>query len=323
MKITTSALFAITLATLGCSGAVETGPSPDHPATVEVLTAMDYDAYPSDIAVGPDAVFWIGAGGDPASDFKGSLQRVPKEGGTSTLIVGDQSEPTSLALAGTDVYWSTGNALVMAPNGAGPEESRASSLGISTELAVDGGTIFGLAYFNGLSLVSLPVDGTMVTTLPLGDYTETPRAFALTPTSYVWVTWDFEKSLGTLWALSRAGGTKVALGTGTFEFPVMVADATHAYWIPSEDGKLVAVPLAGGAPETIATPGNSTTLAIDDTHVYWGDQDNVMKVAKSGGAPVTVATHQLPVARIVMDDTHLYYLATGKSNGWEIRRIEK
>ena len=98
---------------------------------------------------------------------------------------------------------------------------------------------------------------------------------------------------------------------------------------------MVSAPLAGGEPTTLASGQESpNAIAVDDDYVYWLDMGHqtgsetvglgffpaakvdveagtgsVVRVAKSGGQPETLASHQdWPSWRIVPDATGLYWL---------------
>ena len=54
-----------------------------------------------------------------------------------------------------------------------------------------------------------------------------------------------------------------------------LTDGTYAYWVVADSGtpgRIERVPLAGGQPEVLASPGNGFKgMAIDATHVYWSE----------------------------------------------------
>jgi len=62
----------------------------------------------------------------------------------------------------------------------------------------------------------------------------------------------------------------------------MVVDATGIYWAPNPGG-IVRVSKSGGAPIPLWPPGTHVVgLAVDQTRVYWADQHPgaVMAIAK-------------------------------------------
>ena len=66
-------------------------------------------------------------------------------------------------------------------------------------------------------------------------------------------------------------------------------DATHVYWT-TWDGSLWRGELATGASERLSSiNGSFTPIALDDTHVYAADADQLFRVAKDSGAIETLA----------------------------------
>jgi hypothetical protein len=104
------------------------------------------------------------------------------------------------------------------------------------------------------------------------------------------VYWSY--SAGEVMQCSLAGGTTgttIATGasvTGSDNgIPALAVDSTTVYWlnaVPST-GSVVAVPIGGGAPQTIAVNQNMPqSIAVDSSCVYWTNINagQVMKVAK-------------------------------------------
>ncbi|HEX3344823.1 MAG TPA: hypothetical protein VHS09_09640, partial [Polyangiaceae bacterium] len=91
---------------------------------------------------------------------------------------------------------------------------------------------------------------------------------------------------------SGCGGapTIVSAGAGSTTMGIAV-DATTVYWATLGGATILAAPKAGGGPtRTLATGGYPYEVALDDTYVYWTDNDGpIWKVAKTGGPPIQIA----------------------------------
>jgi hypothetical protein len=99
----------------------------------------------------------------------------------------------------------------------------------------------------------------------------------------------------------------------------IVSDGTDLYVTAGGGGAGVVerIPLDGGALTAYATP-NPWGLAVDDTHVYWGDQRSepddggpgrgmIRRVPKDGGAPETLAESAAVPFGLALDGTNVYW----------------
>jgi hypothetical protein len=78
-------------------------------------------------------------------------------------------------------------------------------------------------------------------------------------------------------------------------------------------------PNAGAEPVTLASGGAPEGIAVDGAHVYWIDSQNqsVNEVPLAGGAPTTMAARQAGPLAIAVDDTSVYWttFADGRGQG--------
>jgi hypothetical protein len=66
------------------------------------------------------------------------------------------------------------------------------------------------------------------------------------------------------------------------ELSALAVDATDVYLLEKKYNNIHRVPLAGGTVVNVAAGNALTHMAIDDTHVYWLEEDKIMRVAKDG-----------------------------------------
>jgi hypothetical protein len=87
----------------------------------------------------------------------------------------------------------------------------------------------------------------------------------------------------------RSGGNPVDIATGLFTYRLAV-DARYLY-VASGDQSIQRIPLAGGAPEIVASDqGDISGLALDAQFVYWNSgKATIMKAPVSGGAALEFA----------------------------------
>ncbi len=114
----------------------------------------------------------------------------------------------------------------------------------------------------------------------------------------------------------------------------MVTDETNVYWAALESGinggAIFSVPKSGGTPLMIASKqARPSSIAVDETHVYWtnegrasaGEEEGggaVMSVPKAGGTPTTLVD-DLPLAdAIALDADGVVW-----QDHYTIRRIPK
>jgi len=87
--------------------------------------------------------------------------------------------------------------------------------------------------------------------------------------------------------------------------PIAV-DATHVYW--GDETAIMSVPLDGGTPVTLAPANSPTFIAVDPANLYWADSAGfVLRVPLVGGAPLTLASNQQPVSGLTTDAISVYW----------------
>jgi len=105
----------------------------------------------------------------------------------------------------------------------------------------------------------------------------------------------------------------------------VVADDSHVYYADWRSDTIERIPVGGGASSTVAS-GNRLilhrALALDSTHVYFGDNDGIKRVPKGGGAADILAAGY-DSGKLAADGTHVYWTEGSPGGGGFIRRVSK
>jgi hypothetical protein len=124
---------------------------------------------------------------------------------------------------------------------------------------------------------------------------------------------------------SGCPGAPRIVATGAASTMGIAVDATTVYWATLEGASILSAPKAGGGPTTtLATGGWPYEVALDDTYVYWTDNDGpVWKVAKTGGAPIELANpttvNSFQPMGIAVDGTNVYF-ETSDGKIWQVSK---
>ena len=112
------------------------------------------------------------------------------------------------------------------------------------------------------------------------------------------------------------GDAPINLGITSGEYPLGLAiDSTSVYFEPGNE--IMQVPLAGGTP-TVLVSGDEATwllaLAADESGVYWGADDSVVRVMmlpRGEATPVTLASTMAWPAAFALHPTGVYWTSPG------------
>ena len=237
---------------------------------------------PFTIAVDAANVYWA-EGQNP----EGAIRKMPVGGGpTTTLATGVW--PTTLTVAGTNVFWANWD---------------------STNTTIE--------------LMSVPIAGgapVVVSNAAWLRATDSCLSFVADATSLYAVSSSGTTGPGTTaaWKLNLDGGPGEELGgyQGGLVFDTAV-DATDVYWVDWPKGSVMRVPIDGGAAVVVASgQSGPSAIAVDATNVYWTNSYPpplaVMKAPKAGGVPVVLGTINIPLATqnsLAVDATNAYLIS--------------
>jgi hypothetical protein len=271
----------------GDAAAGDDGPSsggcvaPPAGAVRTVTTVGNSGVEPNGIAVWGTDVYWasVAWGSDAGPSGTGWLQTVSTAGGPVTIL-GTAQIPFGVAVDGTNVYWTSAADLDASPS---------TSAGLLRMTPRSGGATLVLA---------TSVQG-------IGN-------IALGPTGVYWVATD-----GSLVRTPLGGGPAPTVvsppaGGGISCFAV---DESNVYWASGTAGNapssILKMPLAGGAPVTLASAVGCDALAVGSSFVAWGDQQGIQSVPIDGGATVTLFSGPSGSYASIAVDCGFVYWATG------------
>lgn len=235
-------------------------------------------------------------------DDLASAERDGDEGTPGILLLATTqvSDPTTVAVDTTSVYWTSPSAVMKISKTGGQPVVLANAS--PPVLAVDETSVY---YITNNSIMSVPLAGGIPKPLAAVGATE---AVVVDATSVYWA-----DNRGTIMKAPRAGGAATSLSFGDC-YPERVAiDATFVYWI---DCGVFRVPLAGGEKlELSATPAASVgvRIAVDSSGIYFtlpGSSGGVFATALDGGTPRILAQAQL-ASGLALDEANVYWTDAG------------
>jgi hypothetical protein len=288
-----------------------------------LITLASNQAGPYPIAIHGTNVYWANQG----YMIPSTIMKVPLAGGTPTTLASYPDYSTygadGIAVGEGSVYWTFGDTLMQVPIGGGPSTAFWTTMGGVGRVAVDATSVYWAALARESTLMKMPLSGGPAVTLA-SETLSIMRDIAVNATSVYWAsTYNTMQQPGTITKVPLDGGASTTVESlAPWGMPMAVAlDATSVYWT-MDDGRILKAPLAGGAPTTIASGVNAWYIVVDETSVYWADnQDNtVMKVSRDGGTPTALFLGDKPWD-IAVDATSVYW--TSPSGGTVMRLSPK
>ena len=242
------------------------------------------------IAVDADKIYFSTASND-FTNFLASIESLPKNGGSPTVLASGVVAPLDLLLDDTFLYWnSTGTPTAdgqdvqpdgkiekMRKDGAG-RVSLAESLSYPLSIALDGNNVLfaetGLAVGDASAgLRSVPKAGGAVTTLvdgvPVIGIAPAPTAIyygSVSATAFGATINAFDRNTKTI--------TQLAAELGSIPLTVKLAGDQLYYYLLSDEDSIHAVPVTGGTPRVVQSGGFSTPeFLIEGCALYYGALD--------------------------------------------------
>jgi hypothetical protein len=184
-----------------------------------------------------------------------------------------------------------------------------------TALAVDLTSVYWTSLNSDGSpgVFKVPLGGGSVVQLSNQDVSAQAQGIgiAVDGTNVYW-TDDVGTNSSTLRAVPVGGGTTATVASNAPEG--VAVDANNVYWAAGpatpNSGAIMKMPKSGGTPVALASGlASPLGIAVNSTSVFWTDFTNglIMSVPIAGGAPVTVASNQSRPFAIAADNTSVYW----------------
>jgi hypothetical protein len=170
-------------------------------------------------------------------------------------------------------------------------------------------------------------------TAPGSNFTE---ALAVDDTSLYWTAFGNGVSTGVIFSVPKTGGSPIALAQEQSRPAGIVVDDTSIYWTdqgtpsPASDlnggeilGAILSMPKAGGVRPTVlhSDPNVPDALTLDATGVIWCAAHAIVRVPKTGGTAVTLATATVAwgSSNLVVAGDTLYWGA--EQGDWSLQSV--
>lgn len=327
----------------GCGGSMESGDSGASTSATGIVAGAPADAGPREVPAHPLVETlpwrWLADGGPGkcalaldgenvylADEWDGTIRRIPKGGGATTVLLDHQGNPRDLAVDGQNLFWSVlaVERLRRAPKGGGAFGGLAGGVSTPAHLALDETDVYftrlAITAEDDAAVLRVPKGGGKVTVLAHAPPETRPTSLALDG-DHVYFTVDGRRSSqGVVQRVAKAGGEVETLASQLDQPGSIAVDATDVFFIvarrDNQPSELVRLPKAGGAQVVLAKalgPG----LALDATHVFFVGKEGVYRVAKVGGEARRLA--ELPRGSgedLALDETALW--ACGSSGLYKL-----
>jgi hypothetical protein len=192
---------------------------------------------------------------DAESVYYGSatIEKVPLDGGTPTILATPTSYAGAIAIDSTDVYWVESASVNKVPIAGGAPTVLTTTPINPSAIAVDADRVY---YSYSYDLYTTPLTGGSRTLIDSASTTVVDIAL---DAGVVFV------AAGGIRAISINEGTAETLVTASVQR--LVVDADNVYFFSGSS--LGKVPRSGGDVTVLAIDSSPRDLAVDDTNVYW------------------------------------------------------
>jgi hypothetical protein len=209
--------------------------------------------------------------------------RADLDGGGATPILSTTEDVDELVVAGSSIYYTTGDLHRVAIDGTGDQVVASGRADACLQVAG------ALVYVVSGSTAPLSIDvvnldaGSRTTLVPSSDVMQ-PWGVAVTSTDVYWSGNQHGSPDGGIWRMNLSGGAPAEVVPHLANPNCLTVYGGALYWPNADDGTIMTSALDGTG-ESVLAKGQDlaappTTVAVDERFVYWQSAANVMRLAR-------------------------------------------
>lgn len=240
------------------------------------------------------------------------------------LLAIDQAMPWGLAVDSQRVYWSnmtSGEILSLPLSGAASPTKLADKQSDPGDIAIDDSFVYWTNFSAGGAVTRVGKDGAAGGLKQVAAGTG-PWGVTVDDT-YVW----FTNSDGSIRQVVKSGGSPTSPISVPGSNPKSItSDDTELFWTELDSGKVMKAPKVdpnSNKQEMAIDQVKPSSVVVDANFIYWvatgsyaqaqcsAADGKVMKVAKTGGTPITLVSGQACPTDLAVDGEHVYFVNQG------------
>lgn len=235
-----------------------------------------------------------------------------------------QAMAWGIAVDALRVYWSNqGSGEILSlplSGGSGLPVKLATGQNDPGDVVIDDAFVYWTNFSSGGAVMRVGKDGSAGSLKQISNGTG-PWSLTVDDTN-AW----FTNSDGTIRQVAKSGGSATTVVNSEQDPKGIASDSTHLFWTALDSGKVMKGPKTSpntDKAELAAGQANPLSVVVTSDTVYWvaagsyefgqcGAADGkVMKVAKAGGTPITLASGQSCPVDLAVDGEHVYFVNEG------------
>ncbi len=242
-----------------------------------------------------------------------ALMPLSSSGSIITLAQG-LNRPFNLSIDGNFVYWVendlSAGAVKKIPLTGGSISTLATNLIEPTAIVVDASFVYWIERNNGSngSLKKIPINGGSVTTLATG--LNNAQNHMVQDALHLYFGDGISGGGGAIRKVPKGGGAIITLvNSGIINLRTAIAVDDSYVYFTDDQNNIKRVPKTGGSVSIIGI-GNPSAMILYNNDIYWVEYSNgsVKKMPKSGGAVTTLASGSNSPAGIATDGSSVYWI---------------